>query len=234
MTLVRRLFFAIAAIAAVLLASTLVPRPLVAVQDSAPANRRILVIDNPVHTDIVLPIDATLLQRLVPLVQAGVKADLPGAHYLVFGWGSRAFYIGTPTWADLKPGPLFSALTLDDSVMHVSVAGAIDETAVPVRAFKLTEAEFGRLLAFINASLRVDSDGRPISIPDASYGEFDHFFEANGRFTALLGCNTWAAAALRQAGLQTGWWNPLPQTLGLSLDLHNQERQSLSAGGVQP
>ena len=62
--------------------------------------------------------------------------------------------------------------------------------------------------------------GRADLDPDASYGEFDAFFEA-GNFTALLGCNTWAAAALRKAGLQTGWWNPLPQTLGLSLDLHN-------------
>jgi uncharacterized protein (TIGR02117 family) len=234
MKLLRRLFHAFALVVALLFASTLVPRPLFAVSDPEPATRRILVISNPIHTDIAIPIDAGVLQRFAPLVEAGVKADVPGAHYLVFGWGSRAFYIGTPTWADLKPGPLFSALTLDDSVMHVSLAGAIDETQIPVRGFDLTEAEFERLLEFIAGSFRLGLDGRPISIPDASYGEFDYFFEAKGRFTALLGCNTWAAAALRKAGLQTGWWNPLPQTLGLSLDLHNRERQSLSAGGVQP
>jgi len=221
MRLFRRLFYAFAAIVALLLAGMLIPRPLIAVPDVDPAVRRILVVSNPIHTDIAIPIDADVLARFGPLVQAGVKADVPEARYLIFGWGSRAFYIGTPTWADLKPGPLFSALTLDDSVMHVSVGGAIDERQVPVRGFDLSEAGFERLMAFIEQSFRNGPDGRPISIPDASYGDFDSFFEANGRFTAVLGCNTWAAAALRRAGLQTGWWNPLPQTLGLSLDLHN-------------
>ena len=104
--------------------------------------------------------------------------------------------------------------------MHVGVAGAIDETKDPVRGFDVSEAEFASLLDFIDDSFQTGPDG-PVWIPDSSYGEFDAFFEAKGNFTALLGCNTWAAAALRKAGLQTGWWNPLPQTLGLSLDLHN-------------
>jgi uncharacterized protein (TIGR02117 family) len=58
-------------------------------------------------------------------------------------------------------------------------------------------------------------------IPAVSYGEYDRFYEANGTFTAVLGCNIWAAKALRTAGLRTGWWNPLPQTLRYSLELYN-------------
>ena len=108
--------------AALLLAGTLVPRPFFAEPDSGPASRRILAIGNPIHTDIAIPLDPDVLARFEPLVRAGIKADLPGARYLVFGWGGRAFYIATPTWADLKPGPLFTSLTLDASVMHVGVA----------------------------------------------------------------------------------------------------------------
>ena len=216
----RGLFYVVAVIAVLLLAGTLTPRPLVADPDGGQANRRIVVIGNPIHTDIAIPLDPDVTVRFAPLMRAGIKADLSGARYLVFGWGSRAFYIETPTWADLKPGPLFSALTLDDSVMHVGVTGAIDETKDLVRGFNVSEAEFARLLDFIESSFQTGPDG-PIWIPDASYGESDAFFEAKGNFTALLGCNTWAAAALRKAGLQTGWWNPMPQTLGLSLDLHN-------------
>ena len=37
------------------------------------------------------------------LVHAGIPVDLPDVRYLVFGWGGRAFYIETPTWAELKP-----------------------------------------------------------------------------------------------------------------------------------
>ena len=42
-------------------------------------------------------------------------------------------------------------------------------------------------------------------------------------FNALAGCNVWTAASLRQAGLKTGWWTPLPGLLGLSLKLHNPD-----------
>lgn len=222
----RGLALVLLVIAALLLAGTLVPRPLLADPETGPASRRVLVISNPIHTDIAIPLDPEVLARFGPLVRAGIKADLPGARYLVFGWGSRAFYIETPTWADLKPGPLFSALTLDASVMHVGVAGTIDERQPSVRSFSVGESGFQRLLDFVEDSFTAGPNG-PIWIADSSYGEFDGFFEANGRFTALLGCNTWAAAALRQAGLQTGWWNPLPQTLGFSLDLHNRRLSEL-------
>jgi len=53
------------------------------------------------------------------------------------------------------------------------------------------------------------------------YGRHDAFFDANGSFNALVGCNTWTARALREAGLRTGLWNPVPQTLALSLKFYN-------------
>jgi len=215
--------------ALLLVSGTLIPRPLLPVPDDGPATRRILVIDNPIHTDIALPVDEAVLGRFAALAGSGLPMDHPGAKYLVFGWGSRAFYIETPTWSDLKPGPLLAALTLDSSVMHVSVAGPLDGGDQPWRGFDLTEAEFGRLMDFIEPGF----GDAPTVIAGAGYGDNDRFFEAKGRFNALVGCNTWAAAALRAAGLRTGWWNPLPQTLGVSLDLWNRD-QSFRAGGVQP
>jgi len=216
----RAASYVLVAIAVLLLVGTLAPRPLVSDPGADQANRRILVISNPIHTDIAIPLDRDVLARFGPLMRAGIKADASSAHYLVFGWGSRAFYIETPTWADLKPRPLFSALTLDASVMHVGVTGVIDETKDFVRGFNVSEAAFARLLDFIEKSFEAGPYG-PIWIPGSSYGDHDAFFEAKGSFTAFLGCNTWTAAALREAGLQTGWWNPMPQTLGLSLELHN-------------
>ena len=45
-------------------------------------------------------------------------------HWLILGWGGRAFYLETPDWADLKPMPVIKALTVDRAVMHVGVARA--------------------------------------------------------------------------------------------------------------
>ncbi len=217
----RRIALAVVAVLTALLLGTIVPRPLLQpARADAVAGRRILLLANPIHTDIAIPLDAGLLARFEGLARLRLMAGLPGARYLVFGWGSRAFYIETPTWSDLKPGPLFTALTIDRSVMHVEVAGDIAESQPAVVGFDLSEAEFHRMLDFIENSFQLGPEG-PIAIPGTAYGEFDGFFEANGYFNALAGCNVWTARALRESSLQTGWWNPLPQMLAVSLSLHN-------------
>lgn len=200
---------------------TLVPRPLwQAAADRPDATRHILVLKNPIHTDIAIPVDDAVRRRFHFLVDGGIPADIPEVQYIVFGWGGRAFYISTPTWADLKPMPLLKGLTVDASVMHVDVAASIAEPNPDVASFDIGESRFSALLDFIDASFQRGPDG-PILVPGAAYSNYDGFYEANGRFTALAGCNTWTAAALRTAGLRTGWWNPLPASLGLSMRLYN-------------
>lgn len=211
---------------------TLVPRPLFGGDQAAATPRHILVFTNPIHTDIAVPLDAAVLKKFGFLLDAGIEADLPGARYLVFGWGSKAFYIGTPTWAELKPGPVLAALTLDNSVMHVDLAGEIALPHPTVGRFDIGEAGFAALLNFIERSFQQGPNGVQ-RIPDVNYGAYDGFFEAKGKFNALAGCNTWTAAALREAGLTTGWWNPLPATLNWSLGLYNRP-WSDQPGGVQP
>ncbi|MER9301872.1 TIGR02117 family protein [Mesorhizobium sp. M0496] len=199
----------------------LVPRPLWRPAAAAPADtHRILVLKNPIHTDIAIPVDDTVRQRFHFLVDAGIPADSPQVRYIVFGWGGRAFYLETPTWSELKAVPVMKALTLDASVVHVDVAGDIDEGRPNIAGFDIGEERFAALLDFIDASFQREPKG-PILVPDAAYSRFDGFYEANGHFNALVGCNTWTAAALRTAGLRTGWWNPLPVSLGLSMRLYN-------------
>lgn len=210
----------------------LVPRPLSGDEQPGVAPRHILVISDPIHTNIAVPIEPSVLARFGFLIEEGFLASWPEARYLVFGWGSRAFYLSTPTWSELRPGPLFAALTLDQSAMHVDTAGEIALPHPAVARFDVGEAEFAALLDFIAASF--ERDGEAVRrIAGARYGSSDAFFEAKGRFTAVAGCNTWTAAALREAGLTTGWWNPLPMTLNWSLGLYNRP-SSGQPGGVQP
>lgn len=200
---------------------TFVPRPLwQASADTPAATRHILLLKNPIHTDIAIPVDDAVRQRFHFLVDAGIPADSPEVRYIVFGWGGRAFYLETPTWSELKAVPVMKALTLDASVMHVDVAGDIVEPHPDVAGFDIGEDRFAALLDFIAASFR-QGPGGPIVIENEAYSRFDRFYEANGHFNALVGCNTWTAAALRTAGLRTGWWNPLPVSLGLSMRLYN-------------
>ena len=220
MRTVRWLAAGLLVIALAVIAGALVPRPLWNGDAEEAVSRRILVLTNPIHTDIAIPIDAAVRRRFAFLEAGGMPAAHPAARWLVFGWGGRAFYLETPTWAELKPGPVFKALTLDRSVLHVDVAGEIAELHPAVTSFRLSEGGFERLIQFIAASFE-ESEGEPIVVPGASYVGTDRFYEARGFFNALVGCNTWTAQALREAGLQTGWWNPLPALLAASLRLHN-------------
>ncbi|MEW6629677.1 MAG: TIGR02117 family protein [Pseudomonadota bacterium] len=199
---------------------TLIPRPLWPAAAAGERTRHILVLKNPIHTDIAIPVDDGVRRRFAFLAEAGLPVDAPEARYLVFGWGGRAFYLETPTWSQLKATPVLKALTVDASVMHVDIAGAIKEPHPDVTGFDIDEAHFAALLDYIAASFR-QGQGGPMVIDNAGYSAFDRFYEANGNFNALAGCNTWTAAALRAAGLRTGWWNPLPVSLGWSLRLYN-------------
>ncbi len=204
-------------------AGTFVPRPLwpaAKAHAGAGEKHRILVLANPIHTDIAIPITAETLARFPFLGESGMPVAHPNARWLVFGWGGRAFYIETPAWSELKPVPLLKGLTIDRSVIHADVAGEIVEPSDRVTGFEIDTEEYERLLSFIEASF-APMDGRIEAIPDTAYGQNDRFFEANGWFSAIVGCNTWTAKALREAGLRTGWWNPLPASLSTSLALHN-------------
>jgi uncharacterized protein (TIGR02117 family) len=224
----------VAGLALAATAGALLPRPLAPppasgpvsvtkaedVQPVAPDRRRILLLSNAIHTDIAIPVDADSLSRLGFVGASDIPVDDPAAQWVVFGWGGRAFYLETPTWADLKPLPLLRGLTLDRSVLHVDVAGEIPLSAEGVEAFDIDPAAYVRLLDFIAASF-ARSNGQAMPIPGFRYGRNDGFFEANGWFTALLGCNTWTATGLREAGLRTGLWNPLPASLAFSLKRFN-------------
>ncbi|MGF9563545.1 TIGR02117 family protein [Neorhizobium sp. JUb45] len=218
----RWLLAAILVVVFAVAVGTFVPRPLFAPERAVSTGdtRRILVLSNPIHTDIAIPLNDETRAAYAYLGSSGIPVADPRAEWLVIGWGGRSFYLETPTWADLKPMPVFRALTVDRSVMHVDIAGPIDETHPSVRAFDLSPVEFQNLSGFIQGSF-VREQGEVALIPGAGYGGYDQFFEAHGSFNALVGCNTWTAGALRAAGLRTGVWNPLPQTLVLSLDLFN-------------
>lgn len=232
MRLFRYVCILLSLVAAALAAGTVVPRPIFRGDGEAAdgASKRILILSNPIHTDIALPVDAELLSQFAFLREGPLEIDNPGVRYFVFGWGGRAFYTQTPTWADLKPLPLFKGVTLDSSVMHVALAGEIPLSDASVTTLDLSEENYRTLLEFILGSF-ARTGGKTVPLLGQSYGRDDAFFEATGYFNALLGCNTWTAAALRHAGYRTGLWTPLPPLLTASLRLHNIDA---GTGGIQP
>jgi len=168
----------------------------------------IFVETNGIHTGIVVPKLAAGIDWR-PLARAAHLADPRYAAYdhLAFGWGERAFYLETPTWADVRPPTiLHAAIGSDRTLLHVEhlprpVAGP------QVRAVVLRPAEYRRLAAVIAASVVAGGEHQ------RGYHAYDAFYEGRGRYTAIMTCNAWTGAALRAAGVRMGRWTPFPATV---------------------
>ena len=209
-------------VVALAVAGTLIPHPAALAQaGAAEHSHRILVVSNTLHTDIAIPLDDEARMTLGFLDSTGLPMSHPEARWLLIGWGGRSFYMETPTLADIKPGPTFRALTLDRSVMHVDVFADIDQSDPSVTPLDVSTEGYANLLWTISESF-VRSSAGVVPIEGYAFGSTDRFYEAEGGFNALLGCNVWTSRMLRSAGVTTGLWNPLPSSLDVSLGLFNK------------
>ena len=166
----------------------------------------IWVESNGIHTGLVMPELAAGVdwRGLAP------AADLADPHYggwpyVAIGWGEKGFYLGTPTWREVRPGVVLGALTGSDAtLMHVE---HLPGPAPDDRAIVLTPDQYRRLAAFVAASFR--PGGRRYR----GYDRNDAFRDAVGRYDARRTCNSWTGDALRHAGVRIGRWTPLPVTV---------------------
>ncbi|EJM98711.1 TIGR02117 family protein [Phyllobacterium sp. YR531] len=211
------------AAAIIFIVGAVVPRPFWPVEQK-PAesqSRQVLLLSNPIHTDLAFPADPDVLQRLSFLANDNFQLTDPRIKWIIVGWGGRSFYLETPTWAQLKFMPLMRGITVDNSVMHVEPAGDFDTAQPHIERLSVSADAFDAMLQNVVSSFQVDASGNALMIAGAQYGLNDRFFEANGRFSAIVGCNTWTSAILRSGDLRTGFWNPMPQSLVWSLKRYN-------------
>ncbi len=184
---------------------------------SGPGARTIALLQGPIHTDILLPLTPDIRARFGFATAAGVPMDHPGAEWLVFGWGSKAFYTTAGTYADITAAALLTAATGDASVIRLDLVGPLT-TADNLRYLALSEAQFQALLATLLATFSLATDGQPIPLNHPGFTGFDAFFVAEGGFHLLRTCNVWLGETLRASGVRFGLWTPANWSVTLSLD----------------
>ena len=64
----------------------------------------------------------------------------------------------------------------------------------------------------------MNAAGRTIPVAGRGYSDDDAFYEAVGGYSFIFTCNEWTGRALRAAGVRTGLWTPLAQSLMWRLD----------------
>jgi uncharacterized protein (TIGR02117 family) len=165
----------------------------------------IYLADNGVHLDIVMPLASQGLDWTPLFPVRDFDGIDPNASFIAFGAGERRVYLDTPTWWDITPGTIWSALTGGKRVMHVEY---VPSPGYSVRDIRLRPTEYRRLWAAIRADLVLDAHRRPQRIDHPGYGPSDAVYRARGKASAIRTCNSWVADKLRLAGVKTSAWPP--------------------------
>ena len=173
------------------------------------AGTTIYLADNGVHADIVMPVSAQGLDWRPLFPARDFAAADPGARWIAFGAGEQRIYLDTPTWWDVTPRTLWSALAGGNRVMHVEY---VTDPGYAVRQIRLRPEEYRRLWAAIRADLALQR-GRPLRMDHPGYGPSDAFYRATGKASAFRTCNSWVAGRFRLAGIKTSLWPPFVQGL---------------------
>jgi uncharacterized protein (TIGR02117 family) len=180
---------------------------------------RILIRTNGVHTWIVMP-------KVTP--EMDWRPFVPGEHlrdsrwgrgdHVALGYGNRTFYLETPTWGDLTmKNAFFAAFGQGRTLIHADHDHG-PQPGEHQRPLTLTREEYRRLAEHLRGSFKRDAAGRTIPVLGRGYGSSDMFYEAVGGYSALYTCNSWTGEALRAAGVKTGVWTPLSQSIMWRLD----------------
>ncbi|MEQ8412502.1 MAG: DUF2459 domain-containing protein [Erythrobacter sp.] len=162
----------------------------------------IMVGDNGVHTEIVMPILAQGHDWRALFPPGDIANPQRPYTHVGVSWGERTFFLETPTWADLEIGNALGAIAGGDALLHVAwyVRPAPSED---YRRLTLSAKDYRALAASIAADLA------PGARRFGGYGGHDVFYPARGTYHLGRTCNQWTSDRLAGAGIRTGWWTPL-------------------------
>jgi len=183
-------------------------------QDAGADGIEILVLNNGIHADLVLPIDEKRFRWLDHFKETDFREMDSRHRYAIFGWGDRQFYMESRTWDDLKLSNVLKAFAgLGTTVVHVSLTEDLNWPKDRSRSIRITPEQFERLSLYLLDTFERKESGALVLIPDAGYHNQDAFYEAKGHYHLLRTCNVWAGSALAQAGIRVGYWTLTPQLL---------------------
>jgi uncharacterized protein (TIGR02117 family) len=171
----------------------------------------IYLADNGIHTDIIMPVAAQGLDWAALLPATDVAVPQPGARWVALGAGEEHVYLDTPSWTDITPATIWSALSGGPRVMHVGYVD--DPIAYAAREIRLRPEEYRRLWFSVRAEFALDAGGRSKHIAHPGYGCCDAFYRGVGKASALRTCNSWVADRLKRTGVRASVWPPFDEGL---------------------
>lgn len=165
------------------------------------------ILSNGVHTDLVVPIKTDQYDWSKEVKFSNIQSKDTDYKYLAMGWGDKGFYLETPAWKDLKASVAFkAAFGLSTTAIHATYHKIMVE-GERCRKIHVSKAQYQRLIQYITGSFQRDGNEHFIPIETkAVYGNHDAFYDANGSYSMLRTCNTWANTGLKKCGQKACLW----------------------------
>ncbi len=178
----------------------------------APGGTTVYVSTNGFHTDVILPIHPRRENCFAVAADPALGERARNYSYISYGWGDKDFYMQSyhnnfPSFATV----LDAMFVPGESLMHVTFLRKAPTPGPDVKAVQLSDAQYGRLVAFVTASFR--QEGGLAKLDQPGYGTNDFFYRAEGRYHLFNTCNAWTGDALREAGVKVSWWTPLESSV---------------------
>lgn len=178
-------------------------------------NLKICISQSGLHSNIIVPIKNFVFdwQKYLYLNNNNLEY-----RYLGFGWGERNFYTNPPT-KELKIIKGFQALFFpNDSVIRVQRHQSLPQQ-IEIECVGVSQSDYLELMKFINSSFKLSGRGEKILVADNPRLNA-RFYEAKGTYFILNNSNSWTAAGLRTANVNTPLWAGVASAIMFHLKGH--------------
>jgi len=165
----------------------------------------ILVGSNGIHTEIIMPVATEAVDWRDHFPLSDIANPTRDYTHVGVSWGERSFFLETPSWSDFNPLTALGALTGGDGLIHAAYY-VRPTPADDFRELRISVEEYSMLIE------QVTRDLVPLGTRTTygGYSTHDVFYDARGIYHLGNTCNQWTSDRLAAAGIETGFWTPLP------------------------
>lgn len=165
-----------------------------------------------IHVDFLLPISNEFKDWQEEFPISNTRSKDSTYKKIAIGWGSKDFYMNTPTWDDLTLKIfLISNFGLGSSAIQVKYYTDTLPKDSKITPLKLSNNQYKKLVKYIETSLkRSKTNNSSFILPKNPkvLTENNSFYDAKQNYSLLFTCNSWINNGLKASGQKACLWTP--------------------------
>jgi uncharacterized protein (TIGR02117 family) len=179
------------------------------------ARHTVFLMKSGIHMDFLLPICNELKDWQEEFPISNTRSKDSTYKKIAIGWGSKDFYMNTPTWDDLTIKIfLISNFGLGSSAIHVKYYTDTFPKDSKIVSLKLSDNQYKKLVKYIENSLKRSGTTKSSFILPKNpkvLSKNDAYYDAKQNYSLLFTCNSWINNGLKASGQKACLWTPYSQ-----------------------